>query len=325
MIVPEYWAEARLQHRSHRKSITVRRFGWSDDSLDAAQAHADARANEALERIRDGEPLHRREPKVAYNGAEGVPIREEIVQRHGSSIVSRNSYGALCLNTPDVLFADVDFQDGAGGRLAGIVTLLLAAAAIGVGLFLQSAGWGAAAVVAALILGSPVTGFIHRRRTERLGGVEAIARERVAAFVAAHPDWHLRVYRTPAGLRVLAMHRRFDPAGDEAAALFEALGTDPLYARMCRRQHCFRARVSPKPWRIGIGGHLRPRLGIWPVSPERLPGRQRWIEEYERAAHGHAACRFLEALGSGTVDAAAERVMQLHDELCRARDGLPIA
>ncbi|MCF7221216.1 hypothetical protein [Marilutibacter chinensis] len=326
MIVPEYWAEARLQHRSHRRSITVRRFGWSDDSPAAAQAHADARACEALERVLAGEPLRRREPKVAYNGAEGVPIREEIVQRHGDTVVSRNGYGALCLNTPDVLFADVDFSDEAGGWLRLTVFGVLVAAAIAFGMLTQSHGWGVAAVVVALLFGSVLAHLLHRWSVKMRGGPERIARRRVAAFVAANPDWHLRVYRTPAGLRVLAMHRRFDPASDEAANLFEALGTDPLYARMCRRQHCFRARVSPKPWRIGIGRHLRPRPGVWPVSPERMPERRRWVEDYEQAARGHAACRFVEALGSiRSVDATAERVMVLHDDLCRARQALPIA
>jgi len=36
-----------------------------------------------------------------------VPIREEIVSRHGDTIITRNSYGARCLNTPNALFADI--------------------------------------------------------------------------------------------------------------------------------------------------------------------------------------------------------------------------
>lgn len=107
MIVPQYWAEARVQQLEPRQ-ITVRRSGWSDISQEEAQAHAEARAREALERIASGEALSRREPRVPYNGAEGVPIREEILERHGETIITRNVYGARCLNTPDVAFADVD-------------------------------------------------------------------------------------------------------------------------------------------------------------------------------------------------------------------------
>jgi hypothetical protein len=40
---------------------------------------------------------------MPYNGAAGVPIREEIVGRHGETVITRNSYGARCLNMPNVL------------------------------------------------------------------------------------------------------------------------------------------------------------------------------------------------------------------------------
>lgn len=46
-----------------------------------AQANADARVKEALDRLLSGENLRRRDPKIPYIGAEGVPIREEIVER----------------------------------------------------------------------------------------------------------------------------------------------------------------------------------------------------------------------------------------------------
>src|SRR5437870_1051333 len=99
MIVPEHWAEARLQVRHKGRSITVKRFGWSDESLVSAQAHADERARTALDAIVSGQELPRREMRSNY-GIHGIPIREQIVERHGDVIVTRNSYGALCLNTP---------------------------------------------------------------------------------------------------------------------------------------------------------------------------------------------------------------------------------
>ena len=55
MIVPQFWAEARIQQSPPLKSITVRRSGWSDVSQEEAQAHAEARAQEAFDRIAAGE------------------------------------------------------------------------------------------------------------------------------------------------------------------------------------------------------------------------------------------------------------------------------
>lgn len=139
MIVPQYWAEARQQHRAAGKQITVRRFGWSDASEAEAQVHAEQRAGEALSQILAGVTLARREWKRPYNGSEGVPIREEIVSRHGNAVVTRNGYGARCLNTPDVFFADIDFDEPGAGRLGWAVFALLAAMAVSVGFWRRSA------------------------------------------------------------------------------------------------------------------------------------------------------------------------------------------
>lgn len=326
MIVPQYWAEARRQHRARGRQVTVRRFGWSDDSQDDAQRHAEARVEEAMVRVLAGEPLPRRERKVPYNGAEGLPIREEIVSRHGDVVVTRNSYGALCLNTPDVLFVDIDFTDpGASPRLRLVITL---AAAVGVGgyaFLYATTGIALAALVAALIAAQFVVAAVHGIRWRLGGGPEGRAHARIAGFMATHGDWRLRQYRTPAGLRLLALHRTFATDDPVVQQCFAALGADSTYARMCARQRCFRARVSPKPWRIGIAAHMRPRPGVWPIAPAQRPERERWIAEYERKATDHAACRYVGELGAGGIDRKADEVRALHDSLSRAEQALPIA
>ena len=325
MIVPRYWAEGRIQDRRGGKQVTVRRWGWSDVGVAQAQAHADERARGALERIHAGEALPRREPKVPYNGAEGVPIREEIVSTHGEVIVTRNSYGALCINTPDVLFADVDFEERSLSCWAVLGVSLLGLAG---GLALapkHRLAWALATAFACVALVSTAWRLFQRARSAAEGGREAQARARIARFVDNHFGWKLRVYRTPAGLRVLAVHRRFDPTSPEVADFFRQIGADPLYVRMCVRQRCFRARVSPKPWRIGISGHLKPRPGVWPVDPARKPERDRWIAAYDAASKGYASCRFIETVGEGAKDPDAEDVRALHDDLSRAMSDLLLA
>ncbi len=106
---------------------------------------------------------------------------------------------------------------------------------------------------------------------------------------------------------------------------FDAVGVDPVYARMCLNQQCFRARLTPKPWRIGIAAHMKPRPGVWPVAPERRPVRDAWIANYEAASRGYAACRFLDAVGTGAVHIDIERVRRLHDDASKALQDLPIA
>lgn len=328
MIVPEFWAEARLRERTKGRQLTVRRWGWSNDSQAAAKEHAEERARDAMTRILAGEDLARRELKRAYNGAEGVPIREEVLERVGDVVISRNAYGAHCLNTPNVLFADLDFGEPPGFSvyMAGaLVAIALGALHL---VEYENAGAAFLVTVAGIVLLPGTFGFVFRRTLGRpkhfRARQEAAADRRVHEFLNTHPDWGLRVYATPAGLRVVATHRLFDPREPSVSELFERLATDPVYRRMCIRQNCFRARLTPKPWRIGIGEHMRPRPGVWPLSPEKLAVRQQWTRRYEEKRQGYSACRFLYSLGQVTIDPEVGRVIRLHDDRCSAFSDRPM-
>lgn len=291
MIVPTYWAEGRIRERIAGKQVTMRRFGWSDESQAAAQAHADERTREAMARFKAGETRERFEYKRAYNGAEGVPIREEILERHGTTVITRNGYGARCLNTPDVLFVDVDVPVGGFGS------------------------WVRRTLGPLLRLFAPSRAEDPWIATER----------RVRKAIAARPRERWRLYRTPAGFRLLALHRTYASDDPDVARIFTTLGVDPIYEIMCTRQHCFRARVSPKPWRVGMPKHIGPANAAWPIKPERMSQRERWVEEYERRSRGFASCRFVAELGDASPDPRAEAVQRLHDAMCEAERELPLA
>jgi hypothetical protein len=240
-------------------------------------------------------------------------------------VITRNAYGARCLNVPDVLFADIDFAVGTPAAFAVVANLFAFAALVAAGWFY---GWqaGVAALVATWVVGFVVARVLARARWRSPEAALARSRVRIERFLATRPQWRLRVYRTPAGLRLLAMHRRFDPREPEVREFFAAIGVDPVYARMCTNQRCFRARVSAKPWRVGQDEHLKPRPGVWPVRPEHHARRRAWIEAYEARAAGYAACAYVESLGQGREDIDADRVRALHDDLSNAtRRGMPLA
>lgn len=322
MLIPRFWAEARQQRIVNGRQWTIRRWGWSDESLPAAQAHADARVEEAFLQVSSGMEPSRRERKVAYNGAVGVPIREEVIAHQNEAVVTRNTYGCLCLNTPNVLFVDIDLNEAAPWKWfvrVGIATAILALAIqiLFPGLYLV---W-----LAVLFVPAWITSRLYRFFVRLKGGHRRIAMGRIREYSKEHPDWHLRVYETPFGYRVLAMHTTFDPQGNDVAQCFDLLGCDPVYVAMCRYQRCFRARVSPKPWRVGMQTPMLPRGAVWPLTPEKLEVRQSWIQAYEQRAVDYASCRFVARLGSDEVHPAAEAVRRWHDELSRVESGLPIA
>ncbi|MBX3710510.1 MAG: hypothetical protein KF800_00890 [Lysobacter sp.] len=334
MIIPDYWAETRLQHREGRRQVTIRRFGWSDDSLEAAQAHADARAREAMARVLAGEDLPRLERRAAYNGADGVPIREQVVDRHGDSVITRNGYGALCLNTPHVLFADIDIDDEDLSFRHGCLLVVAITIVFAAGLRLAGLENLPAAIVIGFVSGCALWWFVDALHTRLVARPRARAQRerrdaqalaRIRDFAGSNRDWRLRVYRTPAGFRLLAMHRTFDPREPEVLACFDALGVDPTYARMCHNQRCFRARISPKPWRIGLSRLNAPAVAAWQPAHADLPERRCWIARYEAAAPRFASCRFLETLGQGPEAPEAIAVREVHDLFCRADSDLPLA
>lgn len=328
--IPEFWAEARLVATVQGKRRPVRRFGWSNDSQQAAQDHADQRALAAIAELQAGRRVKAREPKLKY-GDEVLPIREEVLARNGDDVVTRNVYGARCLNEPDVLFADLDHSGRLPTAIENLFSNVCVVLSLGpifaapvlfwFGHFGLAIGIALSAWLTAILLQLLRT----RLRSNPANKAAEVERthQRVLAFVAATPRVRVAVYATPNGTRLLLLHRTFDPTSAEVAAIFTQLRSDPAYARLCKLQGCFRARVSAKPWRIGLA-RMAPHC-IWPVPLEQLGEREDWVAEYEHKALGYAACHFVQELGDGPSDPRCRAVQKMHDELCRARSGLPIA
>lgn len=91
------------------------------------------------------------------------------------------------------------------------------------------------------------------------------------------------------------------------------LYVDPLYARLCRFQATFRARLTPKPWRVDEEFEekfIYDRLsGL--VLPESSP---------------YSVCHLIEIIGEAEILPEFEPLIQAHDVYCRvSRLGLQLA
>jgi hypothetical protein len=328
MFIPRYWSEAsQRESLPERRQVTLHRFGWSSTSQEEAQVHARQRLEEALAVLRRDGPgglrgLKRREHLVAYSGSDGLPIREEVVRECEKTgvVITRNSYGARCLNTTLAMFVDVDRSEP-GGTARGWGAVMLGAGLGGLCSYLGAVPMPflAGAGLGGFLLGAAAMVIIRLRRGADLQTRDPLqwALRQTEAWCKTHPSWRVVVYETPAGARLLPVHDLFD-AGDESTFEFmDFVKADPLYKRMCRLQKCFRARVSPKPWRCGMKEHFRAG-GTWPVlDREKLERRARWVERYERAARPYASCRIVETIGEGRADPRVEEIRHLHDELCQ--------
>ncbi len=139
--------------------------------------------------------------------------------------------------------------------------------------------------------------------------------------VARRPEYAelgFRVYETALGARVIVTGAYIDPTSPQGAALFDHTNADRMFARLCVKQKCYRARLTPKPHRI-----KQPRFSYrWPMEGEELENAKAWVAEYERRALDFATCRFVKTLGREHL---VDPIVSMHDEETRARSRLPLA
>lgn len=166
----------------------------------------------------------------------------------------------------------------------------------------------------------PGPGLLDRLFRGGRDGVRDRALEAIAAVLQAEGR-HARAYETAKGLRVLLTDQPYDAAAADTQTLFEKLGCDPLYLRLCKRQRCFRARLTPKPWRMDMTGPP----ARWPYSPAAKGPARAWLREYESRSAKFCTARFLDTLGSGRTHAELRPIVTLHDRACRATAKLPLA
>ncbi len=165
-------------------------------------------------------------------------------------------------------------------------------------------------------------GLLARLFGKRPEPVDDDAPER-ARDLARRRGLSLRLYQTAAGYRGIITDRTFDPDAAETKHLLDDFGTDQLYVRLCRAQSCFRARLSPKPWRLGLP--LPPRGYPWPDEKTRQRFDD-WAQQYDQACRGHATCSLLkdEPRTLTHVHPQVATILTYHDELACPGE-LPLA
>ena len=154
------------------------------------------------------------------------------------------------------------------------------------------------------------------------GPFESNVLTKVQRWIDARPGWGWRVYRTRAGIRLLATHQPIPSDDAICQTAFHEFGADWLYRKLCVNQKCFRARLTPKPWRCGID---KPRhRWPWPDSAAES-AFETWNQGYLAAAGQYATCKLLGQFGNPAMDPALEPLAAFHDEATRVSSGLRLA
>jgi hypothetical protein len=132
----------------------------------------------------------------------------------------------------------------------------------------------------------------------------------------------LRLYRTRGGFRVLVTGSAIEPNSAQSTRLLQEFGADPLYVTLCRNQESYRARLSPKHWRMGVERppHRFPYEAANEQNEQRL-----WESEYSARAETYATCRFIQQFGARGGDAELQSLIELHDKTTKANSDLKLA
>jgi hypothetical protein len=285
MYFPRYWAKASVEGPCEiGDKVNVTAWGWSDVSTDDALARGTARAQTALAHL----PANtKRDSRAAYY--ENRPFREPVLQDHSKgpikALISRNSFGCEVLNTDCAAFADIDFNPPQTGLFASL--------------------FGG-----------------RKKAAEAQAAWETQTLEKLRQWQRVNPSWSFRVYRTAGGLRLLRTSGLLQADSFEAKAWLEAVGSDPLYLRLCKTQKSFRARLTPKPWRCGLR-----QLSVhfpWAEKSEQAE-LEKWLTNYRPKCASFAVCELLETMGADRPVRELEPILALHDERTSVGKGLPLA
>ena len=269
MKIPRYWARAKSGVDDPVPEMVA--YGWSDNSIEEARALAGERLVKLSANVANG--------GEAWNNEYGYPrnpLREEIIQEFSAddvtNIVTRNSYGALILNTDKVVIVDADIpQEG----------------------LVQS---------------------IKRLFGGKAENEDAVSDKLKAA--ASAMNCAMRIYRTRAGFRGIVTDRVCTPDDPFVARLFGVAGADPQYSKLCDVQKSFRARLTPKPWRIDL-----PKPPPFPrEDPAEVAAFDSWLSHYGNAVENYSTCRFVESVGGDQVIPAVNDVLKVHDALSGAHE-----
>ena len=280
MKIYQYWCEKILTETVDGVEKKRRFRAGTNESMEAAEQAVEQRIRK-YNAFRNAALNHTELPAKADPQEDyATPICEELCHTiDEKNLVTRNRYGALVLNSEELLFLDVDKV--------------------------------------------PYTFKEMLKRLFRLSVPDA--RERLITELEHFlhlPEFQgvgMRVYATSRGFRILLSLPGLETLKSPLMpGLFRQFHTDPLYAELCCRQQCFRARLTPKPARMGMKTMIKFHF---PYAEENKDAIAGYLAEYEKKSGEYAVCRLIAQLGKRFTSPAIE----YHDKITGCGKRLPLA
>jgi|688.fasta_scaffold00309_52 hypothetical protein len=285
MKVPRYWHRDWVRVPSkyeEGKLWSIPRWGWSESSLEEAEKMAAQRCWQTKQNwMEKATDSH----TLWYKGLEyfAQPPREEIIQEIGNE--EQGIDGWVSRNRYGVLVLNTDVMliidiDRQETPLRKVATTLWS-------------NW-----------------FRQRVPSEE---------EKLIELCKAQTEDAFRLYRTYAGWRAILLNRAVGGVDNDSLAIMKKFPVDPFYLKLCIKQKCFRARLTAKPWRIGLE-----RCPIsYPHHPNLENHYLRWEQQYNAEATKYRVCEKI--YDNGFPCERLKTLLEIHDAVAQVNSDLPIA
>lgn len=282
MLIAKFWQKS-APVKVFRDQEEVETFCWGWS--DIGNNEAKSMAEQRAHSLK-GKQVHHAK---MYDYGE-APLREFVVKQEnfnnelGDYLITVNSYGSVVLNASNIMFVDVDLaEENSGGFFKN--------------LFGKSKPNPRAEA--------------EKQQIDWLNG-----------FLVVNPSLGFRIYRTHSGLRYLETSQAHDPTSDQTKQILTKLNSDPKYRILTNKQKCFRARLTPKPWRIDLS---KPPVQFPFDTKEAQDKYTKWQQKYETTIVNYGTCLLLGQIGAKTVPNEIAKIIEIHDTATKVTSGLPLA
>ena len=138
--------------------------------------------------------------------------------------------------------------------------------------------------------------------------------ERVRKFAELGTDF--RIYETTKGIRVIGK-KYIDPSSKGYISLMRSLYVDWIYIQLSKKQKCYRARLTPKPYRMKF-------KSIKVKSPLdcKKDNYLSWEQAYAEKSKEYSVVRLVKLLGR---DFSNDTIVKKHDLMCNIQSNRKLA
>jgi hypothetical protein len=163
----------------------------------------------------------------------------------------------------------------------------------------------------------PSLGNLFRKQDTTSDKARIFDMVRKLATTSKYKDFGYRIYETYQGARVIVLGKPFDPRDPQTKKMMDEFNCDPLYTRLCIKQGCYRARLTPKPYRM----NMRAYKVKFPRDGDDREFQQ-WLTNYESESRNFSVCQLIQQIGTNH---SLNEIIRLHDDITGVNYRQPLA